>query len=1510
MAGGHGVWVGVGGGGVMGLKLQNEGTMSKGKGFGHVAAEYAGEFEDPDKPQQVQRFADPEKLACCIDLILPTALNEDRLLDLPRRLQESANTLADERFRIDEAHRAVKEIAECFENYLQLIAILKYPARNDLLVGNDVHRGFFHTTLGGLLHGRPDPQPGKGPGQAQIPTARVVTYNAQGNGRRDRLYKAVKRIRNKIHSAQPIRPYQVLHDARLVLAAYLFATEENAKLIANKLYPHQDYLANLIRRLRLELPFVIEPELERHPTDKGTGEDTNSLGERTSFEKFEETALKNCSGLRFAIYGDPGAGKTTFMCELACRLAATKRRSPLGPTPLPVLIEANRYTGQDTFKDLIAAELEITVEQLPEFGRHTPLVILVDGLNEVPAQAMRRATAELSNLSTQWRGVGFVLTSRFPKVFQLLGFRRFRLIPFDDRRVREFIAKSLQEDRAREFSDELRRLPRLLELCRNPLLLHMLVELSSGGLRIPKNRGKLLHGFMTRFLEREEPQITPVSAPTMRLLLSRLAFEMRSRKVVALPSAEVEQYCQTLIRELQSGVGAVDAFSAIRGAKLLHAVGDARVAFFHELIQEYFAALELLRRLRSDELDVASLTLDDWWHEVVVLAYGLAEDDRYLFDSMAANDLTLLARAVMDAPEPDAERQAEVVERAATVIEDGKPRQGRALEALAIVWNEEAMRRAAIALRSRSQVTDFVERFTRDPFEVALDLLQESPTGAVVVGVSAALRRTSREGTQNQLRELFVRSVELIIRKADGRAGVSSYEPLVQIALLGIAPPENRMLRDGISALLDVQQALWAYRLVDRYASSHQAIDASLSKRLVRELILNGVPHGSCLNATALRLTQDEWRSLQWLALANEAYDWVVGLAKCIDGPQDVSAELLRQVAHRVVRVGGGRDVGKVIQGIAGRETASRVLRSMLSALEIPPHEVGGLTAWLGDPNPIRSCLNDYFRLAVRQRCGHECYSQLARWAHPGDLTSDLAGRQVRFLHENDQWEAALLVLYAANLKEKHPQLIKEAQTVLHPDSATALSPYWTDLVYNKFWSDWSEGFRRQLLSHAERHAAEMVVGDFGRKAIEALRSMVRNKLRSLETVVSRSVCELAGLGEEASRIVKSGIVEVIDRHDAELALDMTMRWGLATGDLDLTDAQYAAVQQAVKPIALRLLEAGEIRQAFYVCEVWDVDPQEALSSIADLSSGDAPAAVVLAGLDEGVFALAEVEAWFLARVRRGEVGQALSLRRSELLRGDLHGTAVLAVLELFENLRYKEAGQIIAAFELQDDFRAELEDIIPHLVVEGKTGVAEQLVQTLGPRYSAAFGDLILETAKARLEQGEILKLMGLLHTTGMKFLQDEFKPVLAQHVEDSLRAHRMAEIREIMMIPDLASMIDPQQLLVRALERSGARVAATVKTVKDASYAFATLSIAKLRVFVHSSVLADAKMTELKPGSRLVLAIKADPKGLAAAWATVASGSDSDVEPVREIVATGEDTRSLVKLRDAWGARLKDAR
>ena len=192
---------------------------------------------------------------------------------------------------------------------------------------------------------------------------------------------------------------------------------------------------------------------------------------------FADYALCRRPKMRFAIYGDPGVGKTTFSRELTRRLAQLKQKAPLGRAPLPVLIEASRLTENTSFEELIAGELDVGTDDLHAFVKRNPVVVLIDGLNEIPAQVVPGDQGRTSErLSTQWREAGFVLTTRFPEVFHVLGFRNVGLAPFDDDRMRKFVQSELKGDSGKELIRELRQLPRLFTLCRNPLLLYMLVE--------------------------------------------------------------------------------------------------------------------------------------------------------------------------------------------------------------------------------------------------------------------------------------------------------------------------------------------------------------------------------------------------------------------------------------------------------------------------------------------------------------------------------------------------------------------------------------------------------------------------------------------------------------------------------------------------------------------------------------------------------------------------------------------------------------------------------------------------------------------------------------------------------------------------------------------------------------------------------------------------------------------------------------------------------------------------
>ena len=1435
------------------------------KGFGQLAVDFAGGFRAPGKSQECHTSQESQQLARCIDLLLPTAKAQPSLADLSRRLHESAMIVTDDGSRIDDVRRAVDDLSECFENYLQLIALLKFSDKEELLFGDDHHHGLLKTTLGGLLHGRPDKKRSTA-AEGQIPKASLVTYQVNGGDRRNRIYQETKRIRNQVHSAAIVQPDQVFRNAKVVLAAYLFATEENMKLISHSLHEQRGYLTVLLTRLRSALPPVIEPEFESDSADHRSPASSDPASPPRNFGDFCDYAISRRPEMRFAIYGDPGGGKTTFSFELTRRLVLRKQRDPLGMAPLPVLIEASRRTETISFKELIASELDIATDDLYAFMKRNPIVVLIDGLNEIPAQAVRAAKAELQLLSTRWRKAGFVLTARFPAMFRALGFRNVGLAPFDDDRVRKFVQSKLTGDSGKELIGELQQLPRLLALCRNPLLLHMLVELSLEKVAIPSNRGRLLDEFMTRFLDREEPQIAPISARTMRLLLSGLAFEMRYRRAVSLPDAEVERYVQGRVSELQAGVGVVDVMNAMLDAKLLHQVGDGRVAFFHELVQEYFAATKLLDLLRSGGSDLRGFVNDPWWREVVVLAYGLADGSDGLFGSLAHSDLALLARGVMDGPKPDIARQKDVVERAAAVIEREGHGQASAFEALAVVWDNDALRRIGTAIRSEKQAADFVERFARDPYSVALDLLRAHPTGAIVAGIAVALQRSPRPTSRGERAHLFNAAVRLIVQKADGEIREPSYKSLCEIALLGTPEDQESMLHKGISALLDVHEVEWADRLAAEFTSG-DGLDTRLSTRLATELVLSSCPAPS-LSLERLNLAKHDWRELVEIALLAGRYDWAIQLCGWA-GVDGLPGMPLRPLARLLLREATGKKTGEVLQAVGGRDAAARLLRCMILDLEVPPTCVGEVTAWLGDPGPLRSRMNEYLSLTLREGSQSARYSDIVRWAREGDLAKEIGQRLLDHLLKVKDYETALLVVHGSGLRGKYQGLFTEAEDVLDPTSVVPCSSRWVNVAYDKCWQDWSPQFQSRLIDHAQADPSDMDPSDWSREALQSLRVKLRMELNRLKRVVPMAAFELAGIKEEAIQAVVGRMRDIIRRGHFELAFKLVAEWNLSIQDLRLDGGLEAVMQQVAGEEARRWARADEtLKEAFRICDAWGMDPGEVLADTLSLSTSQVSSAAVAAGFDHGVFLLSEVEDWFLGQLQAGRTGEALGLRRSKELRSSLHGAATLGALELLRDSRYKKAGQVIGAFALEEDFGPELEQIIPDLIQEGKTGIARQLARALGPRYSVAFADQVLEAALEQLLHGELSKALGLVKSAGLGSVEDEFRQWFAKSIAYAIDEGKRKWLRRVVEVPTAASLL-PRQEWIRALEFSSAKVPAVVRSVKsDRGYCFARLTGTKVDVFVHVSVMERGGSVPAT-GAQLLVSIADHPNNPRATWA-----------------------------------------
>ncbi len=414
------------------------------------------------------------------------------------------------------------------------------------------------------------------------------------------------------------------------------------------------------------------------------------------------------------LLGAPGSGKTTLLRRLELDLATAGLREETAA--LPFFVSLGRYwsdreDGADASPGAWLAEVWARRHpDLPEFealldaGR---LVLLLDGLNEMPhrdfdeyrsrilrwKRFLREAVADRPGLRVVFAcrslDYGAPLSSPELRVPQV------RVEPMSDEQIRAFLHR-YAPDRADMLWAAVEGSPQL-ELLRNPYLLALLVEQADAEGELPTGRAALFTAFVRRSLrreiERDHPLFQPgellderdyrsaISArrwPTPWALpergallpgLERLAWAMQERFAAGRASPHRLAYDEALAR-----IDHPRAESILQAGEALALLDEHRghdeVHFFHQLLQEYFAARHLSRDpagaagrcqrpLRAEEVDAAwtSLVADldpteplpplpsSGWEEILMLASSMAEDPDAYIEAIAEADLPLAARA-------------------------------------------------------------------------------------------------------------------------------------------------------------------------------------------------------------------------------------------------------------------------------------------------------------------------------------------------------------------------------------------------------------------------------------------------------------------------------------------------------------------------------------------------------------------------------------------------------------------------------------------------------------------------------------------------------------------------------------------------------------------------------------------------------------------------------------------------------------------------------------------------
>ena len=385
-----------------------------------------------------------------------------------------------------------------------------------------------------------------------------------------------------------------------------------------------------------------------------------------------EPAEHPWSTRRWLLRGDPGSGKTTLLRHLAWSLADAGGE-PWVPVfeSLPRLMADRLSVFGRIEEDLERADQPGTAIRriLEEKAGQGRLLLLLDGLDEVPREARDRAEVLLSELAAKWPRSPIVATTRpigawspGPEFLEL------EVLPFDSERRRNFLERwfgDKDSESAASAAGILETDRGLRELASNPLYLTLLSLLLQGDEEPARHRSKLYDQIFDLLEEgRHHKPPTPIdNREVAHQGLCRMAYRMTEDDRDGEGAAALERrlFEDKRLREplllawpnLRKFLDDIAEKTGILGA---HDGPEADWRFWHRTFREGLTADQLAKGYESGgrvaiiehARQIATEDLSRWAEPYALLA-GRVEDPDDLVRALVKENQALGLRAVATA---------------------------------------------------------------------------------------------------------------------------------------------------------------------------------------------------------------------------------------------------------------------------------------------------------------------------------------------------------------------------------------------------------------------------------------------------------------------------------------------------------------------------------------------------------------------------------------------------------------------------------------------------------------------------------------------------------------------------------------------------------------------------------------------------------------------------------------------------------------------------------------------
>ncbi|MCY7385999.1 MAG: HEAT repeat domain-containing protein [Microcoleus sp. CAN_BIN18] len=405
----------------------------------------------------------------------------------------------------------------------------------------------------------------------------------------------------------------------------------------------------------------VEVEVEIPPEDRSQFLSSKKKPE-TKIDRLEVLA-----GLRkyvpqgnVLLVGKPGSGKSTVLQRFRWELALEALEN--GDRQIPVLVQlrSDRSIVQAICAEFRQAKLRVCPEEVDDLLLDGKLLLLMDGVNEMPSQQRRQ---DLQLFRDDNRDMPMIFTTRDLALGGSLGIeKKLEMCALTEAQMREFVHKRLPQH-GDSLLQQLR--DRLREVAETPLLLQMMCQVFKNSGKIPQSKGELFVEFDRQYDEFKGAQ--SVSEDFRRFksdLLQQLAFVMLQGDslrptdgFVAISRDRAEGILECWLRDrgvLDAPTKAKEWLEDLLEHHLLQvAAKREEIEFHHQLFQEYYAGRALLKLLVEGHIDAIDdrrlqhfyLNYFKWTEPLAFMLSLLADEDRAVRVVRLALDVDLMLGA-------------------------------------------------------------------------------------------------------------------------------------------------------------------------------------------------------------------------------------------------------------------------------------------------------------------------------------------------------------------------------------------------------------------------------------------------------------------------------------------------------------------------------------------------------------------------------------------------------------------------------------------------------------------------------------------------------------------------------------------------------------------------------------------------------------------------------------------------------------------------------------------------